>query len=146
MAQRHGGGISGIDRGQGVGQAEERPDHLADLVLAGRSGAGDRLLDLVGRVLDDVAARSDGLGHCEPARHPDAHRGRDVVLEQHPLDRHHVGAQFCDQRPQFRLDLGKPVRKIERRVGADDAGGHSARRTAVLDTAVPTTGEPRVDP
>lgn len=110
VTQCDGRSISSISRGQQLGKPEQGLHHLTDLVLTGGAVAGDGLLDLVGRVLDDIAASSNRFGHDDSAGHADPHCGADVLLEQHPFDRNDVGTQFGEQRPDLELELSEPLR------------------------------------
>ena len=109
----------------------------------------DRLLHLVGRVLDDLAAGGHRLdhGHARGLGHRD--RGADVDLEQHPLDGHHVGPVLGEQRPQRRRcsaasRWGTGSAGSVRRTPAATAGG-AVCRARPLDHAVAAPRQPRVD-
>ena len=72
--------------------------------------------------------------------------GAHVDLEEHPLDGHHLGPVLGEQRPQVGLEGGQPVGHVERRVGAQDAGGHGPGPAAgALDHAVAAARQTRVD-
>ena len=104
------------------------------------------LLHLVGRVLDHLAARGDGLGHRDPRRLRHGDGAAHVDLEQHPLDGHDGGPVLLEQGPQVDLQLGQPMRR--RQVGgrAQHADGHRPGAGGQLrDEPVAATGEPRVD-
>ena len=62
-------------------------------VLAGGAASGHRFLHLVRCVLHDRTPGVDRFGHRDAAGLTDAHRGAHVDLEEHPLDRHDVGAE-----------------------------------------------------
>jgi hypothetical protein len=57
VAERERGGVGGVGGPRGVATAEPGLHHLLHLLLVGAAPAGDGVLDLVGCVLDDVAAR-----------------------------------------------------------------------------------------
>ena len=81
----------------------------------GAADAGDRLLHLVRRVLDHLAAGRHRLGHRDPGGLGHRDRGAGVHLEQHPLDGDHRRAVLLEQRPQVGLELGEALRRGQRR-------------------------------
>lgn len=145
MAKRDRDGIGGVRRRKTRWQTEQGLHHRTDLILASRARASDRLLDLVRRILRDIAPGTGRLGHGQAARHAHAHRRRDIVLKQHPFDRDDVGTKFDDQGTKFCLHLRQPVRKIERWVGANHPGSNRPRATTMLDTAIATPRETGID-
>ena len=129
MAQRQGCGIGGVGRLRQAGQLEAGLHHLLHLLLAGPAVAGDGILDLVGRVLNDLAPGRRRLAQRQPARLPDAHRGADVDLEEHLLDSDHVGPELLEQVDQLGSQGGEPLRQRIGGRGADHAHRHrNARR------------------
>ena len=125
VAQRDGHGVGGVDRPQGLGDAEEGLHHALHLVLGGAADAGDGLLHLVRGVLDDLAARPPPPRPwpCPAAWATDMARAH-VDLEQHPLDGHHRGLVLGEQGPEVDLELGQALGRGQRRLGAQHADGH----------------------
>ena len=113
-------------------QAEQELHHLLHLLLVGGAVTRDRLLDLVGAVLNHLHAGFGGGGHGETARLSDAHSGASVDLEQHPLDDHHIrlcllqdGPELAEQRAE---SLGQGVGRRRRQV----TSAHLSKPTALL--------------
>ncbi len=130
----------------GVGQPEAHLDHLLHLGLARRAVAGDGILHLVRRVLDDLAPGRRSLGERQPAGLPDAHRRAHVDLEEHLLDGDAVGTVLGDQRGELALQEGEPLRQRVGRRGADHAEGSGLHLgTGGVQHGVPAAGEPGVD-
>lgn len=146
MTERNGCCIGSVGWGQQLGEAKQGLHHLADLVLTGRAVPGHGLLDLVGRVLSNIATGYDRFGHDDPASHPDSHRSTDILLEQHPLDRDDVRTDVCDQRTDFELEFGEPLGQIDPRIRPNHTCRNGTRRTSTLDAAVAAPREARVDP
>ena len=146
MTERNSGSIGGIGRRQTFRQTEKGLDHLTDLVLAGRAVPGNGLLDLVGRVLGDVALGRNRFGHDDPASHPDPHRSTDILLEQDALDRHHMRSEVGDQRANLALEFGEALRQIDPWIRSDHTRGNSTRRTPMFDEAVAASRKTWVDP
>ena len=146
VAQSQGHGVGRVDGTQRRGDAEQRLDHALDLVLVGGARTGDRLLDLVGRVLDHVAAGADRLdhGHARGLGHGDRRAG--VHLEQDPLDRHHRRPVLGQEGAQVGLQAGQPLRNGQVGIGAEHAGGDGPRPAArPLDDAVPAARQTGID-
>jgi hypothetical protein len=146
VAQRQRHGVGGVDRPERRGDAEQCLHHALDLVLVGGARPGDRLLDLVGRVLDHLAAGADGLDHGHACRlgHRDGRAG--VDLEQDPLDRHHRRPVLGQQGPHVGLQARQPLGYGQGGVGAEHAGGDGPRPPpGPLDHAVPAARQARVD-
>lgn len=146
MTECNSGSIGGIGRRQTFGQPEKGLDHLTDLVLAGRAVPGNGLLDLVGRILGNIALGHNRFGHDDPARHPDPHRSTDVLLEQDTLDRHHLRPEVGDQQANLALEFGEALGQIDAWIRSDHTCGNSTRRTPMFDAAVAAPRETRVDP
>jgi hypothetical protein len=96
-------------------QPEACLHHLLHLLLVGTTPAGDGVLHLVRRVLDDLAAGERRLGERQPARLPDAHRRAHVDLEEDLLDGDHVGSELGDQVGELGAQRSEALRQ---RVGA----------------------------
>ncbi len=97
VAQRQRGGVGSVGGLRQRREPEAGLHHLLDLLLVGATPPGHGVLDLVRCVLDDLAARECRLGERQPTRLPDAHGGAHVDLEEHLLDRDHVGGELGDQ-------------------------------------------------
>ena len=147
MAQCQRGGIGGIGGFGHRGQAQPSLHHLLHLFLPGATPTGHGTLHLIGRVLLDPAAGGSRLGQRQPTGLPHAHGGTYVGLEEHLLDRHRIGAILGDQRHQFHLQFGQPVRQCGARRGADNTHGQRSDGTATsgLDDRVAAASEPWVD-
>ena len=147
MAERECSGVGGIGRTRHRGEAEPGLHHLLHLDLVGVAPPGDRALDLIGRVLNDLAPARPGFGEGQSARLAHAHRGSDVGLEEHLLDCDDVRSELGDECGELVAHLGKTLRQRIRRRRADDSEAQrdGAVRTARLHGGKPATGEPWVD-
>ena len=94
VAQRERRGVGGVGRLRRRGEPSSVCTIRWTWSLSAAPSPGDRQLHLVRRVLGDLTPGGDGLGHGQPARLADPHGGAHVDLEEHPLDRHHVGPQL----------------------------------------------------
>jgi hypothetical protein len=147
VAQRQRCGVGGVGGLWSARQAETGLHHLLDLRLAGTSPSGDRVLDLIRRVLHDVAPPCRGFGEGEAAHLGDAHRGADVDLEEDLLDGDRIGFELGQQRRQFEPQRRESAGERIAGLGADHAerdGGRGAGATAVEDGEA-ATGEARID-
>ena len=107
----------------------------------------DRVFDLVGGVLDDLAAGCGRLGEREAAGLGGGHGRTHVDLEEHLLDRDGVGTELGDEVGELCPQLGEAVRQRVGRRRADDAHRHGAGGgAAALDDGIPAAGQPGVDP
>ena len=70
VAQRQRQGVGDVGRPRRLGQAEQGCDHALHLFLGRRALAGDGLLDLVRRVLGDLAARPAAAASARPLAWP----------------------------------------------------------------------------
>ena len=109
MAEGQRAGIGGVGRSGRGGQAEAGLDHPLHLLLGGRPPPGDGVLDLVGRVLGDLAPGRRRLGQRQPAGLPDAHRRAHVDLEEDVLDGHGVRLVLSDQVGQLPAEGGQTL-------------------------------------
>ncbi len=126
---------------------EQHLHHPLDLVLRRPAHAGDGLLHLVRRVLDHLAAGRDRLRHRDPGGLGDGDRGAGVHLEQHPLDGDHRRAVLVEERAQIGLELGEPLGRGQRRLGAQHPDGHRLRPGRILPhQPVAAARETGVDP
>ena len=120
--QRASAAASAASGGSGTrGEPEPGLDHLLHLLLPCAAPSGDGVLDLIRRVLGDVAPGRGRLGEREPARLADAHRGAHVDLEEHVLDRDRLRAELGDQPGELTAQLGEALRQRTRRRRAHDA-------------------------
>ena len=128
------------------GEAKAGLDHLLHLLLRCRPVPGDGVLDLVRRVLHDLAPRRRRLGQRQPAGLPDAHRRAHVDLEEDLLDGDAVGVVLGDQRGQLALQRGQALRqRIRRRCPDDPERQRPQHRALGAHDGVAATGEARID-
>jgi hypothetical protein len=140
--------IGGIGRLRQRRQVQACLHHLLDLQLVGPTPPGDGVLDLVGRVLDDLAAGERRFRQGQPARLTDAHRRSDVDLEEHLLDGHHVGVVLGDEvgelGTQRRQSHRQRVRSRRRDHAERDRNGAASPTT--IDDGEAAAGQSGVDP
>ena len=146
MAQGQGDGVGRVDRAEGSVDAEEGLHHALHLLLVGAAVAGDRLLDLVRRVLDHLGPGGDTLDHGEACGLRHRNGRASVDLEQHTLDRHHRRPVLRDELAQVVAQGRQPLRHGLVGFGAQDPGGEGPRPPALLlDHAVAAALQPGVD-
>ena len=148
VAQRERGGVGGVGRLGRRGQPQPRLHHPLHLLLARRAPAGHGLLDLVGRVLHDLAAGRRGLGQRQAAGLPHAHRRAHVDLEEHVLDGHDVRPQLGDERGQLAPQLGQALAAAGRRPAVrttPSATARTVRGARRLERGVAAAGQPGID-
>ena len=102
-------------------EREKGLDHALHLILGGCAVARHGLLDLVGRVLDHLAAGRFGFGQGQAAGLSHRHRRSHVRLEEHSLDHYDIRVMLSDQRPNRSLHRQESGR--QRRLGR--RGDHS---------------------
>ena len=147
MTQRHCNCVGGIDRPERLVDADEGLHHLLHLLLVGAAVAGNGALDLVRGIFDHITTTRRSLGHHDAARLPDRHRGADIHLEEDALDGHDLGRELVEQGTDIALELGEPDRKRQVCRGPDDPGGDgSGPGATLLDAAVTTARQTRIDP
>jgi hypothetical protein len=146
VAQGQGDGVGGVDRPERSGDAEQRLHHALHLLLVGAAEAGDGLLDLVGRVLDDLGARRHALDHRETGGLGDRDRGAGVDLEQHPFDGHDLRTMLGDEPVQVVAQQRQAVGNAESGIGAQHTGRHRpGAATGALDHAVAAARQAGID-
>ena len=130
-----------------LGQTQQGLHHLLHLHFVGVAPTGYRRLDLVGRVLHDLATGIDCFDHGNATGLTNRHRRAHVHLKQHALDRHCGDRKLSEQRTQFRLKLGESVMDLVGRRRAHHAQGHGPWRGARghLEHAIAASGQPRVN-
>ena len=68
--------------------------HLLHLLFPGAAPSGNGIFDLVGRVLQNPAARERSFGEGETAGLADTHCSAHIVLKEHLLDRNNIGFEL----------------------------------------------------
>ena len=139
----------GVGRVLGVRRHLEREqllDHARDLVLVGAARAADGVLDLLGRVRDDVEPALAGGEHDDAARLPDGERARRVLAEVDVLHRDDLHEVLVEQLADAAVDRGEADLHGGFRAGRDDAAVEREQApAAALDDAVAGVGGAGVD-
>ena len=134
VADRQGQRVGGVGRSRRLGQPQQPGDHRAHLRLVGAAAAGDRGLDLAGRVQRDREPAAGGDQQRDAAGLGRAHHGADVVLAEDPLDGDGVGlvASSHDSSPasiwHSRSSIGCRPRCVRRRRRPASAAGRPSPR------------------
>jgi hypothetical protein len=147
VADGDGQRVGGVRRVRAFEQAEQPGHHGDDLLLVRPAGTGDGGLDLARGVEHDRQVPARGEQRDHPAGLGGAHRGADVVLAEHPLDRHHV--RLVVVQPAFHL-VGQPQQAdrqvvLGRRAHHADRDRPHAAPGPPVHHAEAAPGEPRVD-
>ena len=148
VAQRQRRGVGGVGGLRQRTEPEASLDHPLHLLLGRRTPAGDGVLDLVRRVLHDVAAGVGGLGQGEPAGLADAHRRAHVDLEEHLLDGDDVGRELGDQRGRTPRAASPDATAGPRCTGVritPEGDGDAGCRPVAVDHGVAAAGQAGVD-
>ena len=130
-----------------LSKAKEGLNHLLHLHFVGVAPTSDRRLDLVGRVLHDLATSIDCFDHGNATGLTNRHRRAHIHLEQDPLDCHCGDRELSEERPQFRLEFREPVMDLVGRRRAHHAQCNRPRRSTIthFEHAIATSGQPRVN-
>ncbi len=146
VAEGDGQGVGGVGRGRDLGQAEQRLDHVADLLLGRAPRPGHRLLDLWRGVGGDLEAVLGGQQQHHPRGLADGHGRAHVGVEEQPLDGQGLGPVSSQDLPQPGRQLGQARRHLLP-VGVDGAEADSRDPAAApLQHRPAAAAEPGVDP
>ena len=126
-------------------QSQKARDHELHLLLVRLAVAGNRLLDLHGRVLEEVAALVARDEQDDTSRLRDVDAGRDVLGEEQFLDRDAVGLVLVEKVVEPVIDHMKARRNVFALGGLDLAVVDDGDLAAVgVDDAVAEIGKPRI--
>ena len=138
------GGVLGVRRHL---ERQQRLDHARDLVLLRAPGAADGVLDLLGRVGDDVQPALAGGEHDDAARLADGERAaRRSCRSRCPPSRSTLHEVLVEQLADATVDRGEADLRRGFRAGRDDAAVEREQApAAALDDAVAGVGGAGVD-
>ena len=119
MAQCERGGVGGVRRLRQPVSSSRACTIFWTCSLSARAVAGDRVLDLVRRVLHDLAPGGRRLAQRETARLTDAHRRAHVDLEEHLLDGDDMGLVLLQEVDELGAQRRQPLRQ---RIGRQACG------------------------
>lgn len=148
MTQRNRSGVCRIGWLWHLVEPKSLSDHLADLILACATPAGDGVLHLRRCVLHDLAPRARRERENNAAGLRSSHRRAHVCLEKHLLDCNCCRAELSNQAIDVIVNLGQAVSQWLGRRSADYAQGQRPGLTGVVhpEDRIPASGQAGVDP